>query len=321
METLSADEGDAPQELQFSGLAMRRVRHPGFDTQLGTSQHLGCDGNPMIVSPVVMMWSGCNSDPTGSSVYDAALCLCWWLESESGRAMVPLAGRVVVELGAGTGVVGLAATRLGAHCVWMTDGEPPSVSMCLANLAIEAVTDAAKRVRARSLGEHDGLCGGAEQLLWGSTSGLQLGRLLRSFSAPKHKENGGGGVVLAADVVYEMAAVEPLVESIEAAFREGFAAACVVSYESRAHKLDEVRTYITVAITHANATVRACILIMSLCAALLGSMQEAAFLEAVRARFDTQVLVAESWGSWGGAPRPWWWFEELSIVLITAEAC
>ena len=41
-------------------------------------------------------------------------------------------------------------------------------------------------------------------------------------------------------VVYEMAAVEPLVESIEAAFREGFAAACVVAYESRVHKLEEV---------------------------------------------------------------------------------
>jgi len=36
--------------------------------------------------------------------------------------MVPLVGRAVVELGAGTGIVGLAAGRLGAHRVWMTDG-------------------------------------------------------------------------------------------------------------------------------------------------------------------------------------------------------
>lgn len=144
--------------------------------------------------------SGHNSDPTGSSVYDAAICLCWWLESESGRVMVPLAGRVVVELGAGTGVVGLAATRLGAHFVWMTDGEPPSVKMCHANLAIEAVTDAVKAMRSRLLDGDDELRAGAQQLLWGSSSGLQLGRLLRSRSAPQHEENGGGGVVLAADV-------------------------------------------------------------------------------------------------------------------------
>ena len=42
-------------------------------------------------------------------------------------------------------------------------------------------------------------------------------------------------------VVYEMAAVLALVESIDSAFREGFAAACVIAYESRAHKLEEVR--------------------------------------------------------------------------------
>ena len=42
-----------------------------------------------------------------------------------------------------------------------------------------------------------------------------------------------------------MAAVAPLVESIDAAFREGFAAACVVAYESREHKLEEVCAFMT----------------------------------------------------------------------------
>jgi hypothetical protein len=36
---------------------------------------------------------------------------------------------------------------------------------------------------------------------------------------------------VAADVVYEMAAVQPLVDSIHAAFTLGIAAACVVAYE------------------------------------------------------------------------------------------
>ena len=40
-----------------------------------------------------------------------------------------------------------------------------------------------------------------------------------------------------------MAAVAALVESLVAAFREGFAAACVVAYESRAHKSEEVRKH------------------------------------------------------------------------------
>jgi hypothetical protein len=45
------------------------------------------------------------------------------------------------------------------------------------------------------------LQGGAQELLWGGgISAVQLGRLLRSSSAPQHGDNGGGGVVLAADV-------------------------------------------------------------------------------------------------------------------------
>lgn len=200
-DSLSVDEGDAPQELHFSGVPMRRVRHPRFDFQLGASQHVVS----LLYADPEVWWgvAGRNSDPTGSSVYDAAICLCWWLESESGCAMVPLAGRVVVELGAGTGVVGLAAARLGAHCVWMTDGEPPSVAMCQANLAIEAVTDAAAAVRNKSLDGQDAPLqnGGAQQLLWGGReSGRRLGQLLRSSSAPQHGIDGGGGVVLAADV-------------------------------------------------------------------------------------------------------------------------
>ena len=133
--------------------------------------------------------------------------------------------------------------------------------------------------------------------------------------------DGGGGVVVAADVVYllrpivaafqftlivfkvrinsmhvgwssyEMAAVQPLVDSIHASFTLGLAAACVVAYESRPLKLEE----------------------------------EHHFLESVQQQLETQVIVAESWaaatgggGAWGGAPRPWWWFDELTIVLITA---
>ena len=182
---------------------MRRVRHPNFDSRLGALQHYDCQRISVRSSESSVAVAGHNSDPTGSSVYDAAICLCWWLESESGRAMVPLEGRVVVELGAGTGVVGLAAVRLGAYSVCMTDGEPPSVAMCRANLAIEAATDAAIAVRVRSLhGQDASLHGsGAQQLLWGGgKSGARLGKLLRSQSAPCHEENGGGGIVLAADV-------------------------------------------------------------------------------------------------------------------------
>ncbi|XP_061583440.1 EEF1A lysine methyltransferase 3-like [Cololabis saira] len=49
-------------------------------------------------------------------VWEAALHLCHYLEDQS----VPLRGRRVIELGSGTGVVGILAARLGAE-VTLTD--------------------------------------------------------------------------------------------------------------------------------------------------------------------------------------------------------
>ena len=233
--------------------------------------------------------------------WQAAIGLCMWLESDAGRRMVPLLNRAVVELGAGCGIVGLAAARLGAHTVWLTDGEPPAVTMCAANLAIEAVSPArrADRVRVLGLAEEVGdvsrraeLQGGATQLLWGRASGFVLQRLLASqpplcgrpsaSAWPDSGEGGDGGVVVAADVVYEMAAITPLVESIEAALVGG-AHCCVVSYESRAAKADEERV----------------------------------FVDTVTTKFEAHFIVTGSWEEEGAEVKPWWWFDELNIVVLS----
>jgi hypothetical protein len=49
-----------------------------------------------------------------------------------------VAGRVCVELGAGTGLVGIAAHRLGAAAVCVTDGAAGVVAACAANVGAEA---------------------------------------------------------------------------------------------------------------------------------------------------------------------------------------
>jgi predicted nicotinamide N-methyase len=55
----------------------------------------------------------------GGTCYDAAFVLADFLH----RAAVPLAGKSVVELGSGTGLVAIAATMLGARRVVATDGD------------------------------------------------------------------------------------------------------------------------------------------------------------------------------------------------------
>lgn len=63
---------------------------------------------------------------TGLTVWDGAIVLSKYLENEAVVAaecgeVGLLSGRVVLELGAGTGVVGLAASALGARRTYLTD--------------------------------------------------------------------------------------------------------------------------------------------------------------------------------------------------------
>ena len=57
----------------------------------------------------------------GSTVWDAALVLCAFLESPTGKDMI--AGKACIELGAGTGIVSIAASVLGAGKSVATDIE------------------------------------------------------------------------------------------------------------------------------------------------------------------------------------------------------
>ncbi|KAK9094914.1 hypothetical protein Scep_026383 [Stephania cephalantha] len=61
---------------------------------------------------------------TGSWVWDSALVLSEWMASELGRAELNLHGKTIIELGAGMGIPGLTAARLGATRVILTDIAP-----------------------------------------------------------------------------------------------------------------------------------------------------------------------------------------------------
>lgn len=73
---------------------------------------------------------------TGGRVWSSASVLCKWLDSQGDQ----LRGRALLELGCGTGAVGLYAAALGAKRVTLTDGGSDAL-LALANANIRANCD------------------------------------------------------------------------------------------------------------------------------------------------------------------------------------
>jgi hypothetical protein len=93
--------------------------------------------------------------------------------------------RRICELGAGVGLCGIVASRLGAKSVLMTDGDTTVLENLRHNVDLNSAT------------------AGCPQLIWGEESG-------RNFA----KANGRQDVILAADCVYMAKSVRPLLETI-----------------------------------------------------------------------------------------------------------
>jgi predicted nicotinamide N-methyase len=66
--------------------------------------------------------------PYGAALWPAAIALAYDLESRAGE----IAGRSLLELGAGTGLPGIVAASLGAHVV-QTDRQELALSLCRRN--------------------------------------------------------------------------------------------------------------------------------------------------------------------------------------------
>lgn len=122
----------------------------------------------------------------GARVWEAGAVLAMWLE----HSRPPLRGVRALELGSGTGVVGLAAAALGAR-VTLTDRAPIAHGPLRANVRLNAELLEA--------------CGGsatAEALDWDDPAACERARALAA--------RGGAQLLLAADVTHGARALLPL---------------------------------------------------------------------------------------------------------------
>ncbi|KAM9766771.1 protein N-lysine methyltransferase METTL21A [Menidia menidia] len=143
-------------------------------------------------------------------VWDAAVVMCMYLEMQK----VELKGRRAIELGAGTGLVGIVAALLGAH-VTITD-RPPALDFLSANVKANVPPQYLENVV-------------VSELTWGEG--------LERYPA------GGFDLVFGADIVYLEDTFLPLLRTLEHLCSESTAVllACKIRYERDVNFLNMLR--------------------------------------------------------------------------------
>ncbi|XP_030012928.1 protein N-lysine methyltransferase METTL21A [Sphaeramia orbicularis] len=143
-------------------------------------------------------------------VWDAAVVMCMYLE----LGQVELKGKVAIELGAGTGLVGIVAALLGAK-VTITDREP-ALNFLSANVKANLPPDSQGSAV-------------VSELTWGE--GLE------------RYPPGGFDVVLGADIVYLEDTFVPLLRTMEhlCSDRTMMLLACKIRYERDTTFLDMLK--------------------------------------------------------------------------------
>ncbi|KAL4536055.1 hypothetical protein Ndes2526A_g05602 [Nannochloris sp. 'desiccata'] len=140
---------------------------------------------------------GKEENVAGSVVWDAALCLINYLDHNKNL----IAEKRVIELGAGTGALGLAAAALGASSVTLTDLDHLE-GLITANIARNNLSAKAS----------------SAPLCWGQPISSQI-------PTPPFD------IILASDVIYQQASIEPLISTLKA-----LSCPCTIIFLSYEHR-------------------------------------------------------------------------------------
>lgn len=88
-------------------------------------------GDSVVVTLDALASASTDFDLTGQVIWVCSIVTSWYV-AHAGRARV--AGEDVLELGAGCGLCGLTAARVGAARVFLTDNEPEVLALLRANV-------------------------------------------------------------------------------------------------------------------------------------------------------------------------------------------
>merc|ERR1712194_386145 len=82
---------------------------------------------------LLVLLQSANAEISGRRVWPGSVLLSLFLASS--HCPVTVSGATVLELGAGSGLAGIVASRLGASNVVVTDGDETSIKLAAKNLA------------------------------------------------------------------------------------------------------------------------------------------------------------------------------------------
>ena len=172
--------------------------------------------------------AGCGGDPTGALVWDCGVAMATYLACVQRRhagmgaaadrpawtqtALPSVAGKRVLELGAGTGIVGLAAAALGAASVCATD-LASQLPLLRRNVAANGVAPSCNVE--------------VEELCWSENWQHAYPRLAERAAA------GAFDWVVASDCVYGTASARPFAALVLALLRASPVTLLLLAYESR----------------------------------------------------------------------------------------
>ena len=141
-------------------------------------------------------------DSCGGIVWESAFCLAQLLQRDGGKRV---RGKRVVELGAGAGLLGMSAAKLGAENVVLTD-HPAAMPLLRRNVARNFPNDDERNATDGVFKPPNVSC---LELDWQNESHL------RSVLNVSDDGRGPFDVALAADVVFAKALVKPLLRCVE----------------------------------------------------------------------------------------------------------
>ncbi|CAG9467859.1 unnamed protein product [Pedinophyceae sp. YPF-701] len=183
----------------------------------------------------VRITEGALGDGLGMRLWPGAFALC----NELCAARAWVAGRAVLELGAGTGLAGIVGAKLGAASVCLTDFEAP----VLANLAACVRANCAAEEPGPDASDWDSPGMSVRHLDWraerdavrsGSAAALER---YTTAACPSVEPGATFSRVLAADVLYDMGAARDLPYAVARRMAPG--GACLVCGPVRQHRVFE----------------------------------------------------------------------------------